>query len=72
MVPTTSSVPYLRGDITGVCGDRQLADLVSGGNPLVELCRSRVARKPEGFAVGRITRAAVVLLLAGINDGDAI
>lgn len=64
--------PVLVGQVVGVVGDGLGADLVDGCDELVQLGVSVVAREPGGLAVVRVLGAGVVLLLPGVDDGDAV
>lgn len=49
-----------------------IADLVRNRNELVELAGRGVAGQPHRFTVRGVISAAVVLLLTGVDDGDAV
>jgi hypothetical protein len=59
------------GEVAAILSNSSGPDLVEGGNPLVELGASRVAREPERLAVVGRRSASVMLLLSLVYDGDA-
>lgn len=63
---------YLGSDVGGIRGNGEAADFVGRCDVLIQLSSRRVSRKPSCFSVSRICSTAIVLLLACIDDGNAV
>lgn len=62
----------LVGDVAARLGHGGVADLVDGRDPLVEVRVRVVTRRPQRLAVVGVGAARVLLLLAVVDDGDAV
>jgi hypothetical protein len=64
--------PGLVAEVGGVDGDGAAAQGVELGRQRVQRRRGRVLRQPRRLAVVGVVAARVVLLLARVDDGDAV
>lgn len=72
LLASGSIISHLVRQIPLVHIDGVIADLVRDRDELVELAGRRVAGQPDRLAVRGVVAAAVVLLLAGIDNRDAV
>lgn len=63
---------YFGSNVRRIGGDGEAADFVGRRDVLVQFCSRRVSREPGCFTVSRVCTTAIVLLLACVDDGNAI